>query len=195
MSNSNVCGETRRGGTMPRTEIRIAGFGGQGVVLSGVLLGRAAVLHGGRYAIQTQTYGAAARGGAARSDVIIDDAPIVYPQVTHPDIMTAFTNQALGKYIDDLRPDAVLIIDSGLVHPPEGTSFDIHGIPATNIAVDSFGRSIVANMVMLGYMTALTGIIGRDALESAIREGVPKGTEDLNLTAFAKGFELARNGG
>ena len=180
---------------MSRTEIRIAGFGGQGVVLSGVLLGRAAVLYGGRYAIQTQTYGAAARGGAARSDVILDDSPIIYPQVTHPDIMTAFTNQALSKYIDDLCPGAVLIIDSGLVKPPEGTSFDIHGIPATNIASNTFGRSIVANMIMLGYMTALTGVIGQDALEAAIREGVPKGTEDLNLAAFAKGIELSRDDG
>ena len=180
---------------MPRTEIRIAGFGGQGVILSGVLLGSAAVLHGGRYAIQTQTYGAAARGGAARSDVIIDDTPIVYPQVTRPDIMTAFTNQALSKYIDDLRHGAILIIDSGLVRPPEGTSFDIHGIPATTIAVDTFRRNIVANMIMLGYMTALTGIVGREALEAAIREGVPKGTEDLNLAAFAKGVELSRETG
>ena len=108
---------------MPRTEIRIAGFGGQGVVLSGVLLGNAAVLHDGRHAVQTQTYGAAARGGAARSDVIISEKHIVYPRVMQPDIMIAFTLEALNKYRNDLKKDALLIIDRDLVTPPEGTSF------------------------------------------------------------------------
>jgi len=178
---------------MPRTEIRIAGFGGQGVVLSGVLIGQAAVLHDDRHAIQTQSYGAAARGGAARSDVIIDDCPIVYPQVTNPDIMAAFTNQALNKYLADLKKDAVLFIDSDLVNPPENTSLRIYGIPATNIAVGEFGRGIVANMIMLGYLVTNTGIVSPEAMQNAIRDGVPKGTENLNLSAFAKGIDLARN--
>ncbi len=177
---------------MARTEIRFAGFGGQGVVLSGVLLGEAAVLMDGMHAIQTQSYGAAARGGAARSDVIIDNVPIVYPQATRPDIMAAFTNQALEKYLPELKEDAILIIDSGLVTPPEGTKLRIYGLPATSIAVDLFGKSIVANMIVLGYLAALTGIVGESAMEEVIRRGVPKGTEELNLSAFAKGAELAR---
>jgi len=177
------------GGVMARTEIRIAGFGGQGVILAGVLLGTAAIILDGRHAIQTQTYGSAARGGAARSDVILSEEELVYPQVTAPDIMIAFTTEALEKYRHELKPDAVLIIDEDLVTPPEGTSFRIHRVPATRIASDELGRGIVANMVMLGFLAGLTGVVSVDSLETTIRENVPKGTEELNLTAFRKGLE------
>ena len=176
---------------MSRTEVRIAGFGGQGVVLAGILIGSAAVLNDGKHAVQTQTYGAAARGGAARSDVIIDENPIVYPQVTQPDIMVAFTLEALKKYQDDLKKDAILIIDKDLASPPEGTSFRIYQVPATSIAVNELGRGIVANMIMLGFLVALTGVVSKEAVQETIRTNVPKGTEELNLTAFAKGVKLA----
>lgn len=177
---------------MARTEIRIAGFGGQGVILAGVLLGQAAVLYDGRHAIQTQTYGAAARGGAARSDVIIDSAPIVYPQVTAPDIMAVLTNQALDKYLSDLRPDAVLIIDSGLVNPPADTALKVLGVPATHTAVSEFKKSIVANMIVLGFLVAATDIVSIEAVERAVRGGVPKGTDDLNAQALLRGVSLYR---
>ena len=176
---------------MPRIEIRIAGFGGQGVVLSGVLLGNAAVLHDGKHAVQTQTYGSAARGGAARSDVIISETHIIYPQVTKPDIMIAFTLEALNKYRNDLKKDALLIIDKDLVAPPEGTSFRIYSVSATKIAMEEFGRGIVANMIMLGFLVALTGVVSTGAMEKAIHAHVPRGTEELNLRAFARGIELA----
>ena len=182
-----------RGGVMPRTEIRIAGFGGQGVVLAGVLLGTAAVLYDGKHALQTQSYGAAARGGAARSDVIISDEEIDYPQVTAPDVMVAFTTEALKKYMSELRPGAMLIIDEDLVTPPEGTSFSIYSIPATRIATDELKRGIVANMIMLGFLSVLTGIVSACALEDTIRENVPKGSEELNIAAFRKGVERAKN--
>jgi len=176
---------------MARKELRFAGFGGQGVVLAGVLLGTAASIYSGKYAIQTQSYGAAARGGAARSDVIIDDDPIVYPQVIAPDIMVAFTLEALNKYRDELRENATLIIDRDLIDAPEGTSFDIHSIPATTLAQDEFGRGIVANMIMLGYLVGISSVVTREAAESAIMNGVPRGTEDLNLSVFSRGFEMA----
>ena len=179
--------------TMARTEVRIAGFGGQGVILAGVLLGTAAVLKDGKHALQTQTYGAAARGGAARSDVIVSDDEIVYPQVTAPDIMVVFTTEALNKYKDDLRQGAILIIDGDMVVPPEDSSFDIHTVPATKIAIEELGRGIVANMIMLGYLAALSGVVSISALEETIRVNVPKGSEELNLSAFAKGIELAGN--
>lgn len=178
---------------MVRTELRIAGFGGQGVVLAGVLLGTAAVLYDGRHALQTQTYGAAARGGAARSDVIVSDDEIIYPQVTAPDVMVAFTTEALNKYISELKPNAVLIIDEDLVTPPEGTSFTIYSIPATKIATDELKRGIVANMIMLGFLAVLTGVVSTGALEDTIRENVPKGSEELNITAFRKGVERAKS--
>ena len=177
---------------MERTEIRFAGFGGQGVVLAGVLLGTAAVLRDGKHALQTQSYGAAARGGAARSDVIISDEKIVYPQVTAPDVMAVFTTEALNKYRNELKKDAILIIDEDLVTRPENISFRIYSIPATSIAANELGRKIVANMIMLGFLAALTGVVSIGALEETIRTSVPKGTEELNLTAFRKGVEKAR---
>ena len=199
---------------MTRTEIRFAGFGGQGVVLAGVLLGTAAVLRDGKHAVQTQSYGAAARGGAARSDVIISDEKIVYPQATAPDVMAVFTTEALNKYKSELKKDAIIIIDEDLVTlpentsfripqaelveaedlviPPENTSFRIYSVPATSIAANELGRGIVANMIMLGYLASLTGVVSIGALEETIRTSVPKGTEELNLTAFRKGIEKAR---
>ena len=177
---------------MARTEIRFAGFGGQGVVLAGVLLGEAAVIHDGKYAIQTQTYGAAARGGGARSDVIISGEPITYPQVTAPDIMVAFTLEAMNKYKSEMKEGALLIVDSSLFTPPEGLPFRVRACPATGIAVNELGKGIVANMVMLGFLTALTGIVSEDAMTEAIRANVPKGTEELNLKAFRRGMELGK---
>mgnify|MGYP001292035850 CR=1 FL=1 len=176
---------------MPRTEIRFAGFGGQGVVLAGMILGEAAVIHDGMHAIQTQTYGAAARGGAARSDVILSDARIVYPQVTAPDIMAAFTLEALNKYKNELKENATLIIDSSLFTPPEGLPYRIYQCPATKTAADELGKSIVANMVMLGFFTGVARLVSVEAIEEAIRGNVPKGTEELNLRAFRRGMELA----
>lgn len=176
---------------MPRTEIRFAGFGGQGVVLAGMILGEAAVIHEGMHAIQTQTYGAAARGGAARSDVILSDTRIVYPQVTAPDIMVAFTLEALNKYLGEMKEGATLIIDSSLFTPPEGLPFRIRQCPATSTAMNELGKGIVANMVMLGFFTAVAGLVSVEAMEKAIRGNVPKGTEELNLKAFRRGMELA----
>ena len=178
---------------MTRTEIRIAGFGGQGVVLAGVLLGTAAVLYDGKHALQTQTYGAAARGGAARSAVIVSDDEIIYPQVTAPDVMVAFTTEALNKYMGKLKPNAVIIIDENLVMPPEGTSFSFYSIPATKIATDELKKGIVANMIMLGFVAVLTGVVSIGALEDTIRENVPKGSEELNITAFRRGVERAKS--
>ncbi|MFC1540818.1 2-oxoacid:acceptor oxidoreductase family protein [Candidatus Latescibacterota bacterium] len=173
---------------MPRTDIRIAGFGGQGVVLAGVLFGKAAVISEGKHAIQTQSYGAAARGGAARSDVIVSDEAIVYPNITAPDVLVAFTTEAYNKNAKELKPDAIVIIDEGLVTVPEETPFRIYAVPATNTAVNEFGRAIVANMIMLGFLSAATGIVSAGSLEETIRTSVPKGTEELNIAAFRRGL-------
>jgi len=177
---------------MERTEIRIAGFGGQGVVLAGMLLGRAAVLYDGKQAIQTQSYGAEARGGAARSEVILSDRPIVYPKVLQPDIMTALSQVALDKYMGDLKPGAILILDADLVERlPQGTDFRVYEAPFSKIAAEEIGRAIVGNMVMLGFMVGLTQAISEDALRTSVRTGVPKGTEELNLRALEIGMSRA----
>ena len=176
---------------MARTEVRIAGFGGQGVVLAGVLLGTAATLYEDRHAVQTQTYGAAARGGAARSDVIISDEPIRYPRVVRPDILAVMSTPAFAKYHDTLTPGGLLITDSDLVELPGDTGdIRLHTIRATHIAVEEFGKGIVANMVMLGALVAVSGVADVEAVKKAIREGVPTGTEELNLAAFERGVEV-----
>jgi len=177
---------------MERTEIRIAGFGGQGVVLAGMLLGRAAVLYDGKQAIQTQSYGAEARGGAARSEVILWDRPIVYPKVLKPDLMTALSQVALDKYVRDLKPGGTLILDADLVErPPQGADAQVYEAPFSKIATEELGRAIVGNMVMLGFMVGLTKVVSEDALRASVRTGVPKGTEELNLRALEIGMNKA----
>jgi 2-oxoglutarate ferredoxin oxidoreductase subunit gamma len=173
-----------------RAEIRIAGFGGQGVVLAGVLLGAAAAVTDGRRAIQTQSYGAAARGGGARSEVVISDDPIIYPRVTHPDIMVAMSEEAMKKYGPDMRPGGLLIIDGDLVKNGIRDDVRLVAVPASNLATQELGRTIVANLVMLGVVVAKTNIVSNAGMETAIRDHVPPKTIDLNLKAFRRGLEL-----
>lgn len=176
---------------MKRTEIRIAGFGGQGVVLAGVLIGTAAAVSDGRRAVQTQSYGAAARGGGARSEVVVSDEPIGYPRVTHPDIMVAMSEEAMQKYGADMRPGALLFTDSDLVKNVARSDVRRVEAPVSNLATQELGRTIVANLVMLGLLVAKTGIVSVEGMEAAIRANVPPKTIDLNLKAFRKGLELA----
>ena len=176
---------------MKRTEIRIAGFGGQGVVLSGVLIGTAAVSDG-RRAVQTQSYGAAARGGGARSEVVVSDEPIVYPRVTHPDIMVAMSEEAMQKYGADMRPGALLFIDSDLVKKVIRDDVRKVGVPVSNLATQEFGRTIVANIIMMGVLVAKTGVVSVAGMEAAIRDNVPPKTIDLNLKAFRRGLKLGK---
>jgi 2-oxoglutarate ferredoxin oxidoreductase subunit gamma len=173
-----------------RTEIRIAGFGGQGVVLAGVLLGTAAAVTDGRRAIQTQSYGAAARGGGARSEVIVSDDPIIYPRVTHPDIMVAMSEESMKRYGPEMRPGGLLIIDSDLVKNVNREDVRLVGVPASNLATQQLGKTIVANIVMVGVLVAKTGVVSTAAMEAAITHNVPPKTIDLNLKAFRKGLEI-----
>lgn len=176
-----------------KTEIRIAGFGGQGVVLAGVVLGRAAVLYDKKKAVQTQSYGAEARGGGARSEVIISEEAINYPKVMRPDILVAMSQQALGKYLKDLKPGGLLLIDSELVkNLPPDQKFTLHKFPFSRIANDEFGRTIVANVIMLGVLTGLTRLVSFEAMKSSIKTSVPKGTEEMNLKALQRGMDLAK---
>ncbi|MDE4907783.1 2-oxoacid:ferredoxin oxidoreductase subunit gamma [Methanogenium marinum] len=173
-----------------RHEVLFSGFGGQGVILSAVILGRAAALYGNKYAVQTQVYGPEARGGASMSADVIDDEPILYPKVTSPDIYVIMSQQGFDKYGSDVPDDALMLVDSELVlSRPECTCIEI---PATTEAKENLGRVIVANIVMLGALVAATGVVSEDAIERAVLDSVPKGTEDLNLRALHRGFELGR---
>ena len=171
-----------------RHEVRFSGFGGQGIILSAVILGRAAVMYDGKHAVQTQVYGPEARGGASMSAVIIDDEPILFPKVTRPDIYVIMSQEGFEKYGADAPADAVMVLDSSLVHSrPACRCFEI---PATREAKQALGRDIVANIVMLGALVKITGIVSEDALKKAILDSVPKGTEALNIKAMDKGIEL-----
>ncbi len=171
-----------------RHEVRFSGYGGQGIILSAVILGRAAALSDGAYAIQTQVYGPEARGGASMGQVIIDDAPILYPAVTDPDIYVIMSQQGFEKYGVLAREDAVMVLDADLVRSRPACRY--HEVPATTEAKENLGREIVANIVMMGALVAITGIVSREAIERAVLDSVPKGTESLNSRALRRGFEL-----
>ena len=173
-----------------RNEVRFSGFGGQGIILSAVILGRAAVMYDNKYAVQTQVYGPEARGGASMSALIIDDAPILYPKVATPGIYVIMSQEGFEKYGGDAVDPAVMLVDTTLVHSrPRCTCFEI---PATREAKQTLGRDIVANIVMLGALVASTHVVSEAALEKAILDSVPKGTEALNIRAMKKGIELAK---
>ncbi len=179
-----------------RQEIRIAGFGGQGIILAGIILGKAAAVYDDIFAIQTQSYGPEARGGASRTEVVVSDKNIDYPKVQRPDIFVAMSHQALMTYIDDLKDGGTLIVDPDMVVEDEILPFiEEHNInyykaPATKIAVEKIGLRIVANMVMLGALTKITNVVSEDSMKKAIKESVPKGTEDKNISAFQAGMLL-----
>ena len=173
---------------MKRTEIIIAGFGGQGVILAGFILGRAA-LYDGKYATQIQSYGPEARGGACRSEIIISDKPIDYPKVIKADILLTMSQESFNKYINTLKSEGTLIFDADLVKETLRGG-KAYGIPATRIASETFKKRIVANMIMLGALTSLTKVVTKESLEKAAKESVPKGTEKINLEAIRMGFKI-----
>lgn len=219
---------------MSRWEIRLSGFGGQGVVSAGYIIAKAAALYvEGKDAVLYQSYGPEKQGGWARADVVVADGEVDYPLVETPDIFVAMSQDGFDRDAASARPDATILIDERLVdvreqgsmgagergskgagghgsweagekgdkgahlltpaprHP--GTRAQIFAIPATE-AAEALGRRVVANIVMLGAFTVLTGIVTPESMERAILETVPKGTEELNAQAFQRGMALADGG-
>jgi 2-oxoglutarate ferredoxin oxidoreductase subunit gamma len=175
---------------MSRTEIIVGGVGGQGVVLSGILLGTAATLFENKKAVQTQSYSSELRGGSARVEVIISDKPISDPQVRHPDIFIALAEEALPRYISRVRPGALVLIDSDRVKGAEPGDYEIIQVPATTIAENEMGDLIVTNLILLGTLLRINPIVSPESMEKAIEASVPKKAVDLNLAAFRRGFEM-----
>jgi 2-oxoglutarate ferredoxin oxidoreductase subunit gamma len=173
-----------------RHEVRFSGFGGQGIILAAVILGRAAALYDGKHAVQTQVYGPEARGGASMSAVIIDDEPILYPEVTVPDIYVIMSQEGFERYGAKAPKEAVMVIDSDMVEGRPACTF--REVPATSEARNTLGKVIVANIVMLGAVVAATGVVSDAAIGKAVLDSVPKGTEKLNLAALKRGMELIR---
>jgi len=175
-----------------RYEVRLSGEGGQGLVLAGKVLAEAAAIYDDKNATQSQSYGPEARGGASRSEVIISDEDIDYPKAVNIDLLLALTQESVNKYHSDLKDDGILLVDSDACSEiPEG-KFKVYGVPIIEIAREKVGKVLVANIVALGVITEVAKVVTREAVEAAILARVPKGTEELNLSAFKAGVEAAQ---
>ena len=175
---------------MPKKiELRISGFGGQGVVLAGEILGRAAAYEG-KYVVQTQSYGAEARGSTAKSEVIISDSKIGFPKVRQCDILVTMSQNALETHLEHLKENGVLIVDKDkILHLPE-TKAKVFKIPATKTAAKLLKSRLYANAIMLGALSKITGIVKEKAVEKAITDSVPEDAREANIRGFRKGFKL-----
>ena len=172
---------------MDRKEIRIAGFGGQGVVLSGSILGKAASIYDKGFASLTQSYGPESRGGSCRAEVVIDDVPIEYPYVVNPQVQIILSQDAYNQYGKDAAPDTLLILDSDLVKVDPYQNPKPLSIPASHMA-QNLGRVVVANIIMLGFLAAESDIVSYEALKDSILDSIPQGSEDFNMKAFELGY-------
>ena len=180
-------------GSRSRSELKLGGFGGQGVILAGLILGRAAAVHAGRNAVMAQSYGPESRGGACMSEVVIADGEIAFPRVESADVLVVMSQDAYSTYAPGRPGDCLLIVDEDLVVLDESLERGRHVLraPATRLAGE-LGRRIVANIVMLGFLCGATGVVGIDEMHEAVAATVPKGTEELNARAVDAGYERAR---
>jgi len=188
--------EAARRALEDRYEVRLAGEGGQGMILAGVILAEAAAVHDGLNAVQTQSYGPEARGGASRSEVIIARGEIDYPKVMAADLLLCMSQEACDKFYPQVKDDGCIIVDS--THVSRVPSHRAIAVPITQLAEEATGRRITASMVALGLLSGLTGVVSKEALEKAVADRVPAGTEEMNLKALAAGFaeaERLRNAG
>jgi len=174
-----------------RTEIRLAGEGGQGMILAGIILAEAASIYDGKMAVQTQSYGPEARGGASKSEVVIADGEIDHPEVLSADVVVTLSQEAFDKYASSVKPGGLLIVDDEAVH-----SIRVPGaikIPISRLALQKTGKPITANTVALGVLVGLTGVVSREAIEKAVSARAPRGTEEMNRKALEAGFEAAES--
>ena len=169
-----------------RTEIRITGFGGQGVVLTGHIIGRACAVNAGMHATMIQSFGPEARGSACSTTLAVSDVEVLYPYIGRPDIFVVMSAEGYEKYRDELKNDGILIYEKDLVKVDLKKGQPAFGVSSTRVA-EELGRAIVQNIVMLGFFTAVTKIVPVEAMRAAVEESVPEGTQELNLRAFDAG--------
>ncbi len=177
---------------MGPTEIKVGGLGGQGVILGGIIIGKAAALFDGKHSCLTQAFGPEARGSACSAQVVVDREPILYPYVSAPHHMIAMSQDAFRRFSPELRQGGTLLIEEDLVKPeglPAGVK--VYAIPATRIA-EELGRKMVLNIVMVGFFAAITGVVSEKAAKEAVADSVPPNTIDLNMKAFDRGFEYGK---
>lgn len=173
-------------------ELRLSGSGGQGLILAGIIIAEAAIIDG-KNAIQTQSYGPEARGGASKAEVLVCEDPINYPKVQVPNLVLALTQIAADKYAHTITEEGILLVDESLRISDDIKARKIIKAPMLSIAKDVVGKSIVANIVAIGTIVALTEVVSRESLEKALLQRVPKGTEELNKQALLEGYKLALN--
>ena len=174
---------------MAAAEIRITGLGGQGVILCGYIIGKAASIYSDKHATLTQSFGPEARGSACSAQVVVSDSRVLYPYVTAPHIMLAMSHDGYLTHKDGMAGESVILYEKDLVKLQEhGPQVKAYGIPSTRFA-EELGRKIVLNIVMLGFFGAMTDVVPGEAIRKAVESSVPAGTEELNLKAFDRGFE------
>ena len=175
--------------TKTEKEILVAGFGGQGIVLIGSILGKAAAIHDLKHATMIQAYGPEARGGSCSSQVIISEEEIAYPYVQEPQVLMCMSQEGFEKNVGSLLAGGLLIWDTDLVKTGELDShWTAYHIPATRFA-EKLGNKMMANIVMLGFLSALSDVVQPDSLRQAVLSSVPAKTKDMNATAFERGRE------
>ncbi|ACL03325.1 2-Oxoglutarate synthase (gamma subunit) [Desulfatibacillum aliphaticivorans] len=172
---------------MQKLEVIITGFGGQGIVLAGRILGQAASLGDHKESTLIQSYGPESRGGACSAQVIISDGTINYPYVRQPDILAAMSQAGFDKFVDQVKPEGFILIDQDLVKP-KGLDRDYFAVPSTRMA-EELGRKMMANIIMIGFITAVTQASTLEATRETVTKSVPKGTEEMNIKAFSKGYD------
>jgi len=171
------------------TEIRIAGFGGQGVILSAIVLGKAASIFQGAFATMTQNFGPEARGGACSAQLVVSDSPVLYPYVTLPDILVVMSQEAYVRFGSELKDGGIMIVEQDMVRVSDlKQGIQVYSVPATRIA-EELGKRMVLNTVMVGFFTAITHLLDPDAVRKAVADSVPPSFRELNLKAFEKGLE------
>ena len=175
-----------------RTEVRLAGFGGQGIIRAGLMLAMATCIYDNKNAVQTQSYGPESRGGSCKSEVVISDDEVDYPRVVEPDVLVIMSQEAFTTYAKTLKPNGTLLLDPDMVPRHEFSgSARVFKVPSTKMA-EELGKTIVANVIMLGALVAVSKIATPDAFKNALLNNIPKGTEKLNLAAFEKGYEYGK---
>lgn len=172
-----------------RYEIRFSGSGGQGLILAGKIFAEAAAIYDDHNAVQTQSYGPEARGGASKAEVVISDEEIDYPKAIKVDLMLALTQESCNKYSSDLKDNGILIVDSEAVKKVPDGKFKVYYAPISRIAREEIGKAVVTNIVALGILTKISGVVSEEAMRKAILRRVPKGTEELNMKAFDVGLK------
>ncbi len=173
---------------MKSKEIRIAGFGGQGIVLSGSIIGKAASIFAKGYAVLTQNYGPESRGGSCTAEVVISNEPIDYPYVTDPQVQIILSQEAYIKYGQNASSRTLVIVDSDLVKVNPKKKPQPFSMPASRMALEQIGRPVVANIIMLGFLAAKSNILSAEALKKGVLDSIPAGTEDINTKAFELGY-------